>query len=1605
MALLALMLASFALSTTRAHAQVAVPLSVFKAGMGSGTVTSSPVGINCGHTCMANYGARSWVTLYALADPGSSFAGWSGHCTGTSSSCDVFVYVASSVTATFNVTAMTRIVTLSKSGTGMGSVSSNPSGLDCAELLCTFASARFASTSAVTLTAKATSGSVFTGWSGACSGTSRSCTIPAGTSSANVTAQFDSTEDLTVSVSRQGTGSGTVISSPAGINCDSTCTASYAAGTQVTLTALPASGSSFAGWSGACFSKGSCTVSMDRARSVTATFNVAATNRWVTLSKSGTGTGSVSSDPGGLSCAEGCASTSANFASTSAVTLTAQAAAGSGFVGWSGACSGTSNSCTIPPGTSSANVTVQFNSTAVQNHTLTVSLQGAGSGSITSSPVGINCGGTCSASYAAGAQVTLTAQPASGSNFVGWSGVCSGTGNCTVSMDSARSVTATFNVTVTNRLVTLSKSGSGTGSVSSNPGGLSCAEGCASTSSSFASTSAVTLTAQADGGSTFAGWSGACIGTSSSCTILPGTSSANVAAQFNSTAVQNHTLSVWRQGVGSGSITSSPVGINCGGTCSASYAAGAQVTLTAQPASGSSFAGWGGACSGTGTCTVGMDSARSVTATFNVTVTNRLITLSKSGSGTGSVTSSPSGLNCVEGCPSASASFASAATVSLVAQAASGSTFAGWSGACSGTQSYCTIPASSSTANVTAQFNTTTVQNHTLSVWRQGTGSGTVASTPSGIYCGSTCTANYASGTQVILSAQAATDSTFTGWAGACSGTGVCSVTVDAAKSVTASFALKSVVIGQNKRLAAGSYHTAFIRDDGSLWAWGSATGSVSPLQVGTGYTAVAAGYHHTLALKTDGSLWAWGANDYGQLGDGSTTQRTSPIQIGTGYTAVVAGSNNTLALKADGSLWAWGENTYGQLGDGSTINRSSPVQIGAGYTAVAAGYFHTIGLKADGSLWAWGISGYGQFGDGSSFTQRTSPVQVGAGYTAVAAGFFHTLALKADSSLWAWGYNNYGQLGDGSFTQRTHPVLVGTGYTAVAAARLHSLALKADGSLWAWGVNDSGQLGDGSTTDRTTPIQVGTGYTMVTGNDHTLALKADGSLWAWGANSAGQLGNGTTTSSTTPVLVNFGSTASVSLSVLKAGTGSGIVTSTPSGIYCGITCTVNYAVGTQVTLTAQADAGSTFIGWGGACSGTGSCSVSMASARSVTASFNAAPSNRLVTLSKSGTGTGSVTSAPSGLSCAVDCPSAATSFASSATITLTAQAASGSTFVGWSGACSGAYSDCTIPASSSTANVTAQFNAIVVQNHALSVWRQGTGSGTVTSTPSGIYCGNSCSASYASGTQVTLTARAASGSSFAGWGGACSGASETCNVLLDDVRSVTASFNTSNGGGPLADPAAFVTQQYVDFLRRAPESATLNSWVSQLNTGTATRAQVIQSLMNSSEFQGRFGPLVRLYTAYFLRTPDYGGLMHWFNAMYPSGGYGSSLAQVSDAFAGSPEFVSRYGALDSAGFVTLVYQNVLGRNPEAGGFTYWLGQLNAGMLRGQLMIGFSESAENQNATANAQRITLAYVAMLKRVPNANEHAQWLADMNAGRADVLSLINSLLQSAEYAARF
>jgi hypothetical protein len=298
-------------------------------------------------------------------------------------------------------------------------------------------------------------------------------------------------------------------------------------------------------------------------------------------------------------------------------------------------------------------------------------------GTVTSNPAGINCGSTCSVNYDSGKAVALTASANSGYTFTGWSGGgCSGTGACTVSMTATTSVTANFATTAYN--LTVTKSGTGSGTVTGSDGLVNCGSTC---SVNYDSGKAVALTALANSGSVFSGWSGGgCSGTGT-CTVSM-TAATSVAATF----IPVYNLTVTESVAGAGTITSSDRTMNCGSTCSGNYDPGTSETLTASANSGYTFTGWlGGGCSGTGTCTVSMAAATSVTATFATSVYNLAVT--KSGTGAGTVTGRDGLVNCGSTC---SVNYESGKSVTLAASPTGSSTFSGWSGACSG-KGACTV--------------------------------------------------------------------------------------------------------------------------------------------------------------------------------------------------------------------------------------------------------------------------------------------------------------------------------------------------------------------------------------------------------------------------------------------------------------------------------------------------------------------------------------------------------------------------------------------------------------------------------------------------------------------------------------------------------------------------------------------------------------------------------------------------------------------------------------------------------------------------------------------------------------------------------------------------
>jgi hypothetical protein len=488
--------------------------------------------------------------------------------------------------------------------------------------------------------------------------------------------------------------------------------------------------------------------------------------------KTGAGSGSVTSTPEGIDCGTSC---TASYPFRATVILTAMPSTGSTFTGWSGSgaggCPGT-DACTVTI-TGTTFVTATFDVAPI--FTLAVIRAGTGRGKVTGTPAGIDCGTSCSASHFGGTTVTLTATPDADSTFGGWSGGgCAGTDTCVVTMSAATTVTATFNVKSFTLMV--SKIGTGSGTVTSGSAGVDCGATCSAT---YDSGTTVSLTASAADGSTFGGWSGGgCAGTDT-CTVTM-SAATTVTATFTR---QQFTLTVAKAGVGSGTVTSGPAGVDCGATCSATYDSATTVTLTATPDSGSVVRGWRGCDTVSGaTCTVTLNASRLIKAGFGVPPFTLVV--GKAGTGSGTVTSDAGGIDCGATC---SATYDSGTTVTLTATPDSGSIVRGWRGCDMVSGATCIVTLSAS-RSVTAGF---APRPFTLTIDKAGTGRGRVLSDPVGIYCGADCLASYRSGTVVTLTARAASVSTFVGWSG-CDTVSetTCTVTMSAARSVTATFDL-----------------------------------------------------------------------------------------------------------------------------------------------------------------------------------------------------------------------------------------------------------------------------------------------------------------------------------------------------------------------------------------------------------------------------------------------------------------------------------------------------------------------------------------------------------------------------------------------------------------------------------------------------------------------------------------------------------------------------------------------------------------------------------------------------------------------------------------------
>lgn len=477
--------------------------------------------------------------------------------------------------------------------------------------------------------------------------------------------------------------------------------------------------------------------------------------------------------------------------------------------------------------------------------------------------------------------------------------------------------------------------GTGQGTIATNPSGLA-----------FTAGTVVTLTAQPEAGSVFAGWSGAASGNATSVQITMDGNKA-VTATFNATTPVTYRLTTGTTGNGQGTILATPSG--------STFAAGSVVTLTAQPAPGSSFAGWSGAVSGSATTVqITMDADKAVNAAFvQQAPSTCTLTTATNGTGQGSIVAMPAGPVYTVG-----------TLITLTAQPAPGSTFAGWSGAVSGTGTSVQVTMDGDKA-VTATFNRTVTPTYTLTATTAGTGQGSIAANPAG--------PTYASGTVVTLTAQPGANSTFAGWSGAVSGSAATvQVTMNGDKAVSATFTLNTVVPGPSSTLRVypgqvlnGSYDPYkknSVVNGGTLFADGGApypgytwsVANLSSLPPGvslapngllthSGGTVVPGRYTFNVTVS-DGSRTATGSITL-NIG----TESTAPDSNGIPGAQAVATLQQLLvpsfALVGGRVGQSYGSSVYAMFGTGTAV--TSPVPLTWG---IASGSSLPPGLTLDAS-------------------------------------------------------------------------------------------------------------------------------------------------------------------------------------------------------------------------------------------------------------------------------------------------------------------------------------------------------------------------------------------------------------------------------------------------------------------------------------------------------------------------------------------------------------------------------------------------------------------------------------------------------------------------------
>jgi len=698
----------------------------------------------------------------------------------------------------------------------------------------------------------------------------------------------------------QGSGRGTVRSTPAGIDCRvegleqrGTCSATFAGDLAVTLVMTPDAGSVATGWGEACATAGAateCRLQMDAPRVARVRFTAL---RQVHIRAAGDGRGRVTGDFG-LDClVEGTRQTGrcdAEVLDGTAVALRATASDGALdggpqlFAGWEGDCAGAEGDrCDLGRVTGDRHVMVRF----LGARALRVSIVGGGSGRVVAVD-GVVCEaasgvqqGICTRSAAHGTTLELTAVAAPRSMFVGWGGACAGVTveRCSVSLVESRNVTATF--APLRRVTVEADSGDGRGRVT-GPGGLDCRVTAAASTGTctvdLLDGTDVQLSATPDASAGtpqfFGGWGGACAAEQgTTCRVTASGSDRRVAVRF----IDQPRIRVEIAGSGGGQVVAA-VGIQCAraagtttGICERGGDPGTTVTLVATPDAHSVLSGWSGACASTSglVCVTTLTGARTVRAIFVIKRVTLTLQLAGPRPGVVEVTG---GVTRVCALPTGQASLRcdvevdAGTSLSLKPVAGPGARFVGFGDGCTGTAP-CTLNLA---ANRTVYANFDAAQVN-LTVHLSGTGGGTIAgngTTLCTIAAGDgtrSCTLPVNSGQLLQLEAIPEAGSVAGVFGGACTGASPCSFTPTADAQVTMQFSAQPMA-WISVSMAGGGEGTVWLDGSELCSQVGGIVGGVCRRQVLLGATV-----HLSVQPRTGSRFEGWSGVCLGQSGTACT--------------------------------------------------------------------------------------------------------------------------------------------------------------------------------------------------------------------------------------------------------------------------------------------------------------------------------------------------------------------------------------------------------------------------------------------------------------------------------------------------------------------------------------------------------------------------------------------------------------------------------------------------------------------------------------------------------------------------------------------------------------